>query len=317
MITDSTGAAIPSAEIAVKNLASGQIRKATTDRGGFYTITQLVPGHYSITVSKEGFTTLIQRDVELLVNEDLMADYTLNVGQVTQHAEVTAAPLMLQTASATLGQVVGAQQAVELPLNGRQFTSLTLRTPGAAPKETGNQASFYIAIGGGGISPAMNGQAGNQNAFTLDGILNNHFGIQGWLVSPPPDSIQEFNVQSNMTDAQFGISSGSNVNLVTKVGDPQLHGDAWEFIRNDDLDAANFFDIFANQPKPLFRQNQYGLTLGGPVVLPGYDGRKKHTYVFGYGEGFRAPEGFTEFANVPLKASSNVRDARGAGSGSP
>ncbi len=302
VVTDPSGAVIPGSEVVVTNLASSQTRQATTDSSGFYTIPQLAPGHYSVTVSKEGFTTLIQPNVELLVNQDLEADYVLKVGQVTQHIEVTAAPMMLQTASATLGQVVGSQEVVDLPLNGRQFTSLILLTPGAAPKEGGQQSFYQIPIGGGGISPATNGQQGSQNVFTLDGILNNHFFIQAWAVSPPPDAIQEFNVQSHITDAQFGMSSGANVNLVTKSGSPQLHGDAWEFIRNDKLDAANFFDNFANQPKPPFRQNQYGVTVGGPVILPGYDGRKKHTYFFGYWEGFRSSQGFTEFANVPTAA---------------
>jgi hypothetical protein len=301
-VTDPTGAVVPGAKIVVRNLSSGQVREATTASNGFYTITQLAPGHYSISASKEGFSTATQADVELLVNQDLEANYTLSVGQVTQTVEVTSAPLMLKTASATLGQVVGAQQVVDLPLNGRQFTSLILLTPGAAPKESPQQAQYYISIGGGGISPATNGQAANQNVFTLDGVYNNHFYYQGYAISPPPDAIEEFNVQSNMTDAQYGLSSGSNVNIETKSGGSQLHGDAWEFIRNDKLDAANFFDNFVNAPKPPYRQNQYGVTLGGPVILPGYDGRKKHTYFFGYWEGFRAPEGFTEFANVPTPA---------------
>jgi hypothetical protein len=302
VITDATRAVVPGAEIEVKNLASGQIRKATTDRAGFYTITQLAPGHYSVSVSKPGFATATQPDVELQVNQDLEADYTLTVGQVTQRVEVTAAPLMLQTSSATLGQVVGSQEVVDLPLNGRQFTSLILLTPGAAPKEGGQQSFYQIAIGGGGLSPATNGQQGAQNTFTLDGVLNNHFFIQAWAISPPPDAIEEFNVQSHITDAQFSISSGANVNLVTKSGGPHVHGNAWEFIRNDDLDAANFFDNFANEPKPPYRQNQYGVTIGGPVVLPNYDGRKKQTYFFGYWEGYRSAQSFTEFANVPTAA---------------
>jgi hypothetical protein len=299
VITDPTGAVVPGAGVVVKNLASSQVRQATTDAAGFYAIPQLAPGHYSVTVSKEGFTTVIQSDVELLVNQDLVADYTLRVGQVTQQVEVTAAPMMLQTANSTLGQVVGSQQMVDLPLNGRQFTSLILLTPGAAPIEGGQQSFYQIPIGGGGISPSTNGNQGAQNIFTVDGILNNHFFIQAWAISPPPDAIQEFNVQSHITDAQFGMSQGANVNLVTKSGGPQLHGDAWEFIRNDALDAANFFDNFANEPKPPFHQNQYGVTIGGPLVLPGYDGRKKHTYFFGYWEGVREHQSFTEFANVP------------------
>jgi Carboxypeptidase regulatory-like domain len=304
-VTDVSGAVIPGAKVLVKNLSNGLVRTVSTDSHGFYTITQLPPGHYSVTVSKAGFATAVQANVELLVNQDIEASYTLKVGQVTQQVQVTAAPPMLKTASGSLGTVVNTQQAVDLPLNGRQFTQLILLTPGAAPKEGGQQSFYEIPIGGGGISPGVNGQQGTQNNFTLDGILNNHFFIQAWAVSPPPDAIQEFNVQSHMDDAQYSISSGANVNVVTKSGGPQFHGDAWEFLRNSSLDAANFFDNFANEAKPEYRQNQYGFTLGGPVVLPGYDGRDKHTYFFGYWEGFRSYEGFTEFANVPTTPEEN------------
>jgi hypothetical protein len=305
VVTDSSGAVIPGAKVVLKNLTNGQVRQATTNSVGFYTITQLPPAHYSVTVSKPGFTTVAQADVQLEVNQDLEANYTLAVGQVTQQVEVRSAPPMLKTSNATLGQVIGSQQVVDLPLNGRQFTQLVLLTPGAAPKESGQQSSFVIPIGGGGISPSVNGQRGQENNFTLDGVLNNAIFDDTWAISPPPDAIQEFNVQSHITNGQFSISSGANVNVVTKSGGNQLHGDAWEFLRNDAFDAANFFDNFAGQAKPPFRMNQYGGTIGGPVMLPGYDGRKKKTYFFGYWEGFKSTEGFTEFNNVPTTAELN------------
>ena len=310
-VTDASGAVIPGATVEVKNLATGAARQATTTDTGSYTITQLPPGHYSITISKQGFATATKADVELLVNQDAEADYTLKVGQVTQQVEVTSAPPPLQTSSATLGQVIGSQQVVDLPLNGRQFTQLVLLTPGAAPKESGQQSAFVIPIGGGGISPSVNGQRGQQNNFTLDGVLNNAIFDNTWAVSPPPDAIQEFNVQSQITDAQFSISSGANVNVVTRSGSNQIHGAAWEFLRNDKLDAANFFDntVVPVALKPPFRQNQYGFTIGGPVMLPTpwgtYDGRDKKTYFFGYWEGFRSSEGFTSFNNVPSSAELN------------
>ncbi|HEX5482321.1 MAG TPA: TonB-dependent receptor [Terriglobia bacterium] len=298
-VADSSGAVVPGAKVVIKNLTNGQVREATTNAAGFYTITQLPPGRYSVTVSKSGFATVEQASVELQVNQDLAADYVLKIGLVTQQVQVSAAPPMLKTASATIGQVIGSRQVVDLPLNGRQFTQLVLLTPGAAPKESGQQSGFTIPIGGGGLSPSVNGQRGQENNFTLDGVLNNAIFTNIWAISPPPDAIQEFNVQSHITDAQFSISSGANVNVATKSGGNQIHGDAWEFIRNDKFDAANFFDNFARQPKPAFRQNQYGATIGGPVMLPDYDGRKKKTYFFGYWEGFRSSQGFTQFNNVP------------------
>jgi hypothetical protein len=253
-------------------------------------------------VTKEGFATSVQPDVELQVNQDLEANYTLAVGTVTQRVEVTGAAAMLKTASATLGQVVNSQEAVELPLNGRQFTELVLLTPGAAPKEGNQQTYQTVQIGAGGLSPSSNGQAGFQNVFTIDGVWDNNFFLSQYTISPPPDAIREFNVQSHITDAQFSVSTGANVNLVTKSGTDQLHGDLWEFLRNSDLDAASPIDNNSNAPKGAYRQNQYGFTLGGPVILPGYDGRQKHTYFFGYWEGYKSVKDYTEDAVVPTTA---------------
>ncbi len=303
-VTDASGAVIPGATLTIANLNSGLRRVAITDRRGFYTITQLPPGQYSVSVSKQGFSTVVQSPVQLLINQDLEANYTLKVGSVSQRVSVTAAPPMLKTGSGSLGTVVGSTEAVNLPLNGRQFTQLILLTPGAAPKESGQQTGF-VSLGGTQISPSTNGQQGIQDSFTVDGVLTSHQFDPISQINPPPDAIQEFNVQSHMDDAQYTISSGANVNVVTKSGGPQFHGDAWEFLRNSSLDANNFFNNFANEPKPAFRQNQFGGTFGGPVMLPGYDGRKKHTYFFGYYEGFRSTEGFPEFANVPTAAEEN------------
>jgi hypothetical protein len=302
-VSDSSGAILPGATVEVKNASTDLVRQTTTTGDGFYTITQLPPGHYAINVSKSGFTTARQADVELLVNQDAEVNFTLQVGAVSQTVDVTAAPPVLQTNNATLGQVVGSRQVVDLPLNGRQFTQLVLLTPGAAPKETGQQSAFTIPIGGGGISASVNGNRGQENNFTLDGVLNNAIFTNVWAISPPPDAIQEFNVQSQITDAQFSISSGANVNVVTKSGSNQFHGAVWEFLRNDKLDAANFFDNYFNSNKPAFRQNQYGFQAGGPLVIPGlYDGREKRTYVSGYWEGFRSSQGFTVTNNVPSAA---------------
>ncbi len=168
-VTDATGAAIPDASVKVTNSATSLIRIAAANNSGFYVITELPPGLYSVTVSRPSFATVVQERVELLVNQDLEADYTLKVGNVTEQVVVSAAPPALETADATLGEVIGSKQVVDLPLNGRQFTQLVLLTPGAAPKESGQQNGFVIPIGGGGISPSVNGQRGQQNNFTLDG----------------------------------------------------------------------------------------------------------------------------------------------------
>lgn len=303
-VTDTSGAVIPGAHVTIANLSSGLRRVATTDSRGFYTVTQLPPGQYSVNVSSQGFSTVVQSPVSLLMNQDLEADYTLKVGSISQKISVTGAPPMLKTGSASLGTIIGSKQAVDLPLNGRQFTQLILLSPGAAPKESGQQTGF-VSLGGTQISPSTNGQQGIQDSFTVDGILTSHQFDPISQINPPPDAIQEFNVQSHMADAKYTISSGANVSVVTKSGGGQFHGDAWEFLRNSSLDANNFFNNFSSEPKPSFRQNQFGGTFGGPVILPGYNGRTKHTYFFGYYEGFRSTEGFPELSSVPTSAEEN------------
>ena len=271
-VTDATGAVIPGAAIDVKNLGSGQHRQAMTDDKGFYTITEIPPGHYSMTVTKSGFATTSRPDVAIEESQDLAVDDTLKIGAAEQVVEVNTDPTMLSTASASLGQTIDTQQAQNLPLNGRQFTQLVLLTPGAEPREGGQQNGFTIAIAGGGISPAVNGQRGGENTFTLDGILDNHPYVQVWAISPPPDAIQEFKTQSHMADAEYSFSSGANVNVLTKSGTNQFHGDAYEFARNDAFDAANYFDAVGHIAKPAYHQNQYGLTIGGPILFPKFDG---------------------------------------------
>jgi hypothetical protein len=181
------------------------------------------------------------------------------------------------------------------PLNGREFTQLALLTPGAAPMQDAQQGSFTVSLGAGGISPSVDGQRGEQNNFTMDGVLNNSLFTNIWAIGPPPDALQEFNVQSHITDAQFGISSGANINIATRAGTNALHGSAWEFLRNTDLNSRTY-PALVNLP---YHQNQYGVYLGGPVVLPHYNGKDK-TFFSGYWEGFRSTQTQSYLAGVPI-----------------
>ena len=293
-ITDPSGGAIGGAQVQVTNKDSGAQRSATSLENGTYNIPQLPPGRYDIVVQKPGFAKEDRNDVQLLVNQSETLDFKLSVATASQTVEVTGTPAELNTTNATLADVVQHQQMVDLPLNGRNFTQLTLLTPGAAPQESGQQGSFTVKLGAGAISPSVNGQRGQQNNFTMDGVLNNMIYLNTWAISPPPDALQEFNVQSHITDGQFSISSGANINIVTRSGTNQFHGDLWEFFRNDVLDARNFFD----QTKPPYRQNQYGVTFGGPVI-------KDNTWFEAYWEGFRSVQSLSSFASVPTQAMRN------------
>ncbi len=301
-LTDASGAVVPNATVRAEQIGTGLSRESKTSATGDYEIPSLPPGNYRITVTAPGFKTLVQPIVPLLVNQDATVDFKVEVGASTQTVQVTGTPPALTTTPAAVGQVIGESQVNDLPLNGRQFTQLILLTPGASPHPSSQQASYTVTEGAGGVSPAVNGQRGQQNNYTLDGIPNNSLFENSWAISPPPDAIQEFKVQSQIVDGQLNMSSGANVNVAIKTGSNQLHGDAWEFLRNSALDARNFFDLYSDERLPPYRQNQYGATLGGPVILPGYDGRKKHTYFFGYWEGFRSVEGISQYSSVPTAA---------------
>lgn len=297
-VVDPSGSIIPGAAVEVTNQTTGLKRSAVSSDLGTFTVPQLPPGQYTVNVSKPGFATQARKEVQLLVNQNITLDFSMAPSAVQETVEVTAAAPTLETTTGTLGKVIQGEEIVDLPLNGRMFTQLVLLTPGAAPRQSGQQGAFTVRQGAGGISPSVNGQRGQQNNFTMDGVLNNAIFTNVWAISPPPDAIQEFNVQSHIVDAQFTISSGANVNLLTRSGTNQVHGALWEFFRNDKLDARNFFDPV----KPPYRQNQYGATVGGPVMLPGYDGRKKNTWFFGYFEGFRSRRTSSYFASVPTAA---------------
>jgi hypothetical protein len=287
VVIDSTGAVVPAAQVSLVNRGTGQERVAASDASGLYVVPQLAPGVYTLTAQKQGFALVKQDNIQLLVNQSLTIDIKFSVASTAQTVEVTTAPPMLNTTSSTLSDVVGHEETVDLPLNGREFTQLALLTPGAAPQEGGQQSGFTVALGSGGISPSISGQRANQNNFTIDGVLNNDIYTNVWSISPPPDAIEEFNVQGHITDAQFAISSGSNINLVTRSGTNQFHGALWEFLRNDDLDAQTYPDT----SRLTYRQNQYGAYLGGPVI-------KKNTWISGYWEGYRYSRAGTQLGST-------------------
>jgi Carboxypeptidase regulatory-like domain/TonB dependent receptor len=287
VVADSTGAVVAGAQVSIVNRDTGVERKAVSDASGLYVVPQLAPGGYTLMVMKEGFASVKQNDIQLLVNQSLTIDLKLKVASSSQTIEVSTAPPMLNTTSSTISEVIGHEETVDLPLNGREFTQLALLTPGAVPQEGGQQSGFTVALGAGGISPAISGQRANQNNFTMDGVLNNSIYTNVWTISPPPDAIQEFSVQTHITDAQFAISSGTNINLVTRSGTNQFHGSVWEFLRNDVLDAQTYPDT----KRLVYRQNQYGLYLGGPVI-------KNNTWFSLYWEGFRFAQANTSISTT-------------------
>ena len=273
---------------------SGAAREAVADASGEYLFPSVPPGAYNFVVSFHGFETLRNQNVSLQVGQQATLDFTLRPGDVQQSVTVTDQAPLLNTTNATIGTVVDGEKITQLPLNGRQFTQLILLTPGASPQNTGLQGSYDVATNLGAVSPAVNGARSDMNNFTIDGVENNELYFNFVALNPPPDALREFKVQSDMSSGAFGRGAGANVNVVTRSGTNEYHGSAWEFLRNTQLDARNFF----NPERSPFHQNQYGFTLGGPI-------KKQKVFGFGWWEGFRKSLGSSIVGTVPTQAQLN------------
>jgi hypothetical protein len=287
-VTDPAGAIVAGAQVKITNLGANQSSEVTTDANGHYAADLLRIGSYSITVEKAGFKKAVQPKVDVGVNQTARVDFTLQVGSATETMEVTAAPPILQTEASSLGTLETERRISQLPLNGRNFIQLAYLGPGANSGQTGSNVS-------GGVfeneraneAVSVNGLRVSNNNFLLNGVDNNEFGLGGVVVLPPPDAIQEFRTEENSMSAEFG-RGGAAVNVVLKSGTNQIHGGAYEFIRNDKLDAVNYF----NQGQQPFKRNQFGAFLGGPII-------KNKTFIFGDYEGSRLRDSQPFLSTVP------------------
>lgn len=292
-VTDASGAAVPGASVVARSETTGLERRAQTSDAGLYTLPLLNAGSYSLTVSHDGFRSEVRNGVRLEVDQHAEMDFALQVGSVAESVEVNASVSRLNTVEASQGQVVDNQRIVEMPLNGRNYIDLALMSGGAV------QALGNARVGG----FSAGGQRATQNNYLLDGIDNNQVelaaaGRRAEMVQPSIDAIQEFKVQTNSYAAEFGRGMGGVVNVSIKNGTNELHGTAFEFLRNEVFDARNFFTP-VNSPKPPFKRNQYGMSIGGPVWIPKlYDGRNK-TFFFGDFESTRIRETSTIQSTLP------------------
>ena len=291
-VTDPTGAVIPGTKITVTNEATGVSRTVETNETGYYTVPLLPPGQYRIDVEQEGFKPVTRTGIVLEVDQRAEINFTLEIGAITEQVEVTAAAMQLNTVDASQGQVIENQRIVDLPLNGRNYNQLALLSAGTVQPVGGRYGGF-----------SSGGMRTTQNNFILDGVDNNGVELAGAqrrseMVQPSIDAIQEFKVQTNAYAAEYGRAMGSVINVTTKSGTNELHGTLFEFLRNEKLDAKNFFDP-ADKPKPPFKRNQYGFSLGGPLYIPKLiDGRNK-LFWFGDYEGTRIRESRTATSTIP------------------
>lgn len=289
-VRDASGANIPNAAVTLTNKATGQVLTTKTNSAGGYQFNALHPGHYSVKAATHGFTAQEVGDVEVDVQSRPSVDFTLQVGSVSQTLEVQATTPLLETQTAELGGVIHSQQIVDLPLNGRRYADLALLEPGIQKNltNTNNTAPDRFS---------SNGNLETQNYFSLDGIDNNSGSTnlqEGSVqtVQPPPDALQEFRVQTRTYSAEFGTSAGAVINATIKSGTNSFHGDLWEFLRNDHLDSNTFFNNAGGVPIGHFSQNQFGGTLGGPII-------KDRTFFFVDAQGFASRQATTTLSTVP------------------
>lgn len=289
-VADESGAVIPGVTIEATNDGTGLVRTSLTGSDGVFTVVQLAPGRYTVRAILAGFRTAQRDAVTVAVQTSSRVDFQLSVGSLEEAVTVVATVPLVETRSATLGLVVQEREVQELPLNGRNFTQLGTLMPGViAPPAALGGAAGEATPGGFGATTAgfnVNGMRNQSNNFLLDGANNNDTFNTGFVLRPPPDAIQEFKILTNSYSAEYGRNAGSVVNVVTKGGSNTFHGAAWEFNRDDALEARNFFAP-RDQPKPKLRQNQFGGSFGGPVV-------RNRFFGFGYYEGFRNTRGTTQ-----------------------
>jgi hypothetical protein len=289
-VSDPSGARIASARVTLTNLATGQPVRIVTDDEGNYNAKLLRIGAYSVSATKQGFETTIEASVDVAVNQAVRVDLVLRLGSASETVQVTGAPPLLQTESSSLGTIETEQRIDDLPLNGRDFIQLAYLGPGANGGQTGTNVSggvFENERADEAIS--VNGLRVSNNNFLLNGVDNNEFGLGGVIVLPPPDAIQEFKTEESSMSAEFG-RGGAAVNVVLKSGANQFHGGLYEFIRNDKLDAVNYF----NQGQQPFKRNQFGALFGGPI-------KKNRTFVFADYQGSRLRESSPFLSTVPTQ----------------
>jgi hypothetical protein len=306
VISDASGAVINEAQVTVTELDTQVSRRISVNKDGFYSAPNLRPGAYEVSAVAPGFETVVRSGLPLTVGGELVIDLQLPLGKVDQKVDVAGRSSALDLSSASLNFVVDATTVRELPLNGRDWTQLATLQPGV---DTVLQDNLGISNDRGnrglGTQLTIGGNRPQQNNYRLDGISINDYsnGAPGSVlgVNLGVDAIQEFSVITNNADASYGLSSGGIINAITRSGANDIHGSAYEFIRNSALDARNYFDP-ANVPP--FKRNQFGAVVGGPIS-------RDHTFFFGNYEGLRQSLSVTQLSVVPSQAARNGQLAAG------
>ena len=293
-VTDGSGGVVADALITATNIDTGVTQTRRTDANGHYEFVTLRIGNYLVTAEKAGFALALAENVRLEVGARLRVDLGLQVGQLTERIEVSAAATLLETDTSQRGQIITGEQTRALPLNGREYSALALLTTGVR----------LSALNTGGFTPRegsfnVNGLRSTFNNFLIDGVDNNAYGTsnQGFsnqVMQPPPDAVGEFKVVTNNMSAEYGRSAGATINVAYASGTNRVRGSAWEFLRDTSLNATGFFKP-ANGEKPPLERNQFGGVIGGPIV-------RNRAFFFADYEGFRQMRGVPASSTIPTLA---------------
>jgi hypothetical protein len=302
VVTDSTGAIIPGVTVNALNPSTGIKRTVTTNAEGFYAIPNLPVGHYEVNFHKEGFRDVRQTGVTIDVNTALRLDASLQVGAVREEITVSGAAPLVETSRTEMGEVITGTHMTAMPLDGRSYTDLMALQPGVVPISTGEYSMQSPSGNLNSGNMSVSGQREDANGFMVNGGNVEEGGGNGAAIIPDLDSIAEFRIQTNNFDAQYGNYSGGLVNVVTKSGTNQFHGDVFEFLRNNKMDARNFYSY--NQTNPVtgaeepgtaraeLHRNQFGGTIGGPII-------RDKVFFFGDYQGTRQVQGQPQLVLVP------------------
>jgi len=291
VVTDASGQVIPGVAVKAINEATGVETSSQSNAEGRYNFPSLRPGSYRVVAANTGFKQFVSTGVVLQVNQAARLDIALTIGTVTEEVVVTGEAPVLETESGGRGSVIDHTKIVELPLNGRDYNQLALLSPGVlAPTPRLQSVGFRGAFN-------VNGNRAFQNAFQLDGVDNTSYsnsfrGLNVQVIQPSVEALQEFKIQTNAYSAEFGRSAGALINAVIRSGTNEIHGSVYEFLRNSELDASNFFANRSGLKKPFRQRNQFGIAAGGPII-------KNRTFIFGDYEGLRDAAGTIRLSSVP------------------
>ncbi len=304
-VRDTSGASVPGVTVTIINAATNANRSTVSNDAGIYSFPSLPPGLYSLRAEKQGFKVNTAKQVEVQVQQTVRLDLDMTVGAVSETIEVSGAVTLLTTENATLGTVVENKRILEMPLNGRNYLQLVSLAPNtstgfpsagqAGSRQGGQRADLSISVGG---------QRSSFNHYSLDGVENTDPNFNTFVIQPSIDALQEFKVQTGVYPAEFGRAT-SQINVLTKSGGNQYHGTAFEFLRNEKLDAKNYAFRTARPPKDPFKWNQYGGTFSGPVIIPKvFNGKDRLFFMANY-EAFRQRRSTQSLYTLPTTAMQN------------